>query len=153
MKDHRPAIAAALCLVLVTWARTGSSDDLIAEVRSDRLQVDHARRQAVFEGHVKATYGRLTISCSRMQVTYDDKGNVTALKAEGQVTVTREAARATAGLARLDVKQGLLVLENEPVLFQGAHRLTGSRIAIHIASGKIDVSQAKGRFELKLEEK
>jgi lipopolysaccharide export system protein LptA len=76
---------------------------------------------------------------------------VTSLTAEGRVVVARDNTKATAGLARLDARQGLLVLEKSPVLVQESNRLEGERISIHIASGKIEVIGAKGSFDLKLE--
>jgi lipopolysaccharide transport protein LptA len=119
-----------------------------AEISSDKLEVDHGKKHALFSGHVHAVYNDLTLDCDKMGITYDDKGAVVALHAQGGVVVVRGAARATASTARLDAKQGLLVLEGKPTLAQGSHRLFGKRIAVHLTSGKLEVLEASGTFTL-----
>jgi lipopolysaccharide transport protein LptA len=120
----------------------------VAEVRSDRLEVDHERRRARFEGNVKATYRSLKLECKEMVVSYDEFGEVTELFAKGQVIVRSKEAVARANSARLDAGLGLLVLEGNPTLVRGPNRLEGSRIEITLSSGRLDVIDARGTFKI-----
>jgi lipopolysaccharide export system protein LptA len=120
------------------------------EIESDRLQIDHRDRTAVFEGSVRARYGELVLTCDSMRVSYDEQGAVVALRATGDVAVRQGDARATAGSGRLDARQGLLVLEGSAVLVRGPHRLEGRRISVHLASGRLEVERARGVFRLDL---
>jgi len=120
------------------------------EVEADRLRVDHGDRSAVFDGNVRARYGELTLTCDSMRVTYDEQGEVIALRATGAVAVRRGDARATASSGRLDARRGLLVLEGSAVLVRGPHRLEGDRISVHLASGRLEVERAHGSFRLDL---
>ncbi len=119
-----------------------------AEIQSDKLKIDHALKRALFEGNVTAHWRELVLECDEMNVSYDEQGNITSLRAAGNVVVRRGEARATAKTARLDARQGLLVLNGNPVLVQGPHRLEGSRILVHLKSGRIEAIDAKGTFSL-----
>jgi lipopolysaccharide export system protein LptA len=152
MADCSPVlvVAAAALVAALAPAATGGDQVRSVQVEADRLQIDHQRRSATFEGNVRARYGELALQCDSMQVSYDDRGAVVALRATGGVTVRRGDARATANSGRLDARQGLLVLEGSPVLVRGPHRLEGERIAVHLASGRIEVERARGVFQLDL---
>jgi lipopolysaccharide export system protein LptA len=126
----------------------GAEAATTAQVQADRLRVDHGRREARFEGHVRAVYGDLELSCDLMEVSYDERGGVTALRASGHVSVRRGAARATGERAQLDAGRNVLVLEGGPVLTEGPNRLEGSRITVDLASGKLEVTEARGVFRL-----
>lgn len=147
MADRRTGCGWAVGLAVLLIAGAVSAQRTV-EVEADRLQIDHRRGTARFDGNVRATYGKLQLSCATMEVGYDDAGNVTALKATGDVVVLRGAARATAAVARLDARQGLLVLEGRPVVVQGANRLEGQRITVRLADGRLDVVGARGKFQL-----
>jgi lipopolysaccharide transport protein LptA len=142
-------LVAAQALALVPLDARGGEAPTV-EVEADRLRIDHHQRSAVFEGHVRARYGDLTLSCDAMSVSYDDEGAIVALRASGRVVVVRPGARATAATGRLDARQGLLVLEGGPVLVRGPHRLEGQRIAVHLSSGRLEVEKARGTFKLDL---
>jgi lipopolysaccharide transport protein LptA len=117
-----------------------------AEVNAKRLTVDHENQRAEFKGNVRAVYGGLILKCDRMVITYGKNGHVKTLTAAGRVVVTREDARATAETAVLRAKEGVLVLEGDPVLVKGAHRLEGTRIRVFLKSGQLEVEEAKGTF-------
>lgn len=152
MVDCRSALVATAATMMAALAppASGGERGRSVQVEADRLQIDHRQRSATFEGNVRARYGELALGCDSMQVSYDDQGAVVALRATGGVTVRKGDARATANLGRLDARQGLLVLEGSPVLVRGPHRLEGARIAVHLASGRIEVERARGVFQLDL---
>jgi lipopolysaccharide export system protein LptA len=148
MPAFKTTVAFVLCFCGSVFAEEKGFGKGIAEVRSERLAVDHSKRHARFEGNVRAAYGDMTVRCERMELTYNAKGEVVTLQAEGKVVVTRDDAKATATFATLDAKHGVLVLKGTPVLVQGENRLEGMRITIHLKNNRIDVSEARGTFKL-----
>ncbi len=139
------ALPIALGALFVLDAAAGSLQGE-AEVRADRLSVDHENRRAEFTGHVHAVYGGLTLRCDRMTISYSEGCGVKALFAVGGVAVKRGDARATADTASLRAAAGVLVLEGNPVLIKGTHRLEGKRIKVFLKSGKLEVEEARGTF-------
>jgi lipopolysaccharide export system protein LptA len=119
-----------------------------ADISADKLQVDHEKRSAVFEGNVRASFGAFRVSCVRMSLKYTDSGEVAALKAEGSVKVTTKDATAESERAELDSIRGVLILTGAPVITQGPNRLQGARIEVTLASGRVEVMEAKGTFRL-----
>ncbi len=145
-RSFRMGALLTLAMVMAVGIDAWAEDSV--EIESDRLEIDHKARSARFEGNVLAKYGDITLRCDRMTVTYSDGGAVTSLLASGHVSVSRGDTSATAGKARLDARLGLLVLEGKPVVIRGSNRLEGKRISIHIQSGRLEVTRAKGVFKL-----
>ncbi len=145
---NNTAAALILLAALPVFAQSHGLVQGMAKVQSDRLEVDHNLKKARFEGNVKAEWSNLKLSCDKMEISYNDRGEVISLRAAGNVAVAREDSRATAGSARLDARQNMLVLEGSPVLVQGPHRLKGSRIVVHLSSGRLEVTEATGTFHL-----
>jgi lipopolysaccharide export system protein LptA len=146
--DRSFRMGALTTLVLVMSVGLDAWADNSVEVESDRLEIDHKARSARFEGNVLARYGDITLRCDRMTATYSDTNAVTSLLASGHVSVLQGNTSATSGSARLDARLGLLVLEGKPVVIRGANRLEGKRISIHLQSGRLEVTRAKGVFTL-----
>lgn len=139
----------AAALVVCLGPRTAlTREGKRVEVEADRLSIDHRARTASFEGNVVAHYSDLILTCDTMHVTYDESGEIASLKASGKVAVTRADVSATAAAARLDARLGLLVLEGKPVLLKGNSRLEGKRITVSLATGKVEVTKARGVFRL-----
>jgi lipopolysaccharide export system protein LptA len=152
MRSASALAATLLAAVLATLpgAVPGAGKTGAIEVESDSLRIDHSVGRALFEGNVRVVRGDLSLSCARLEVTYDRAGGVSSLLASGGVQVLRGQARATAATARLDARAGRLVLEGQPVLIQGPNRLDGRRIAVELSTGRIEVEGARGRFEVDL---
>jgi len=151
MASQRIAKIFSLLLASCLMLGVALADDTlsgVAEVQSDRLEVEHGKRRAKFFGNVKATYRSLKLECREMVVSYSESGGVTALLAKGQVIVRSEEAVATAATARLDAALGVLILEGKPSLIRGPNRLEGSRIEITLSSGRLDVVDARGTFKV-----
>ncbi len=138
-----------LCVALLLGAAAPAGESLegTAEIQSDTLKVEHKQGRATFSGNVRASYKALQIECDEMRVSYDEAGGVTALTAEGNVVVRSKDAVARAGVARLDTKKDLLILEGTPSLTRGPHRLKGSRIEVALTTGQLDVIDARGTFK------
>jgi lipopolysaccharide transport protein LptA len=139
-----------ILVLMVAVSKAAAADESLkrgeAEVTADTLRVDHKKRYARFEGHVRAVFDRLTLTCQKMSLHYDDSGQVKRLSAMGKVTVVQSDVRATADEVKLDSKSGRLVLTGNPVLVKGPHKLTGERIEVDLSSGRLEVQAARGRF-------
>ena len=133
-------------LPLLAQPRLGKGQ--VADVQADKLAIEHQKRLARFEGHVRAVYGELTLHCDQMVLSYSAKGEILTLRAEGRVTVRRDSTKATARVARLDASRALLIMEGSPVLERGPHRLEGTTITVHLETSRIDVTEARGTFKL-----
>lgn len=120
-----------------------------AQIDADNLRVDHAKKEARFEGNVHAEIGVLDVTCHTLALNYDDEGNIIRLVAAGGVTVVHEGTKAVASHAALNAKAKILVLTGDVVLTRDGHRLEGKRIEIHLRTGRIDVAQARGTFVLR----
>ena len=127
---------------------SASSNDAV-DISADHLFVDHEKKSARFEGHVKAAFGKLRLTCSKLSLVYNDTGEIAELTAWGGVTVVTEDAKATAGRARLDARRNLLILDETPSIAKGPHHLTGSRIEVRLDTGQVEVTEARGVFQLK----
>ena len=138
------SIVLIACLALTASAESRLNGE--AEVSARRLKVDHKNRRAEFKGEVRAVYGGLTLRCDRLTILYGEGGGIEALSAAGNVVVKRGDARATARAATLRAKAGVLVLEGDPVLVKGSHRLEGKRIRVFLESGELEVEEARGAF-------
>jgi len=134
----------------VAVSQTGNAVPLAntAEISADKLEVDHDKRSAVFEGNVRASFSAFHISCTRMSLKYTDSGKVDKLKAEGSVRVTADDATAESKTAELDSARGVLILTGSPIITKGPHRLEGSRIEVELKTGRVDVLEARGTFRL-----
>ncbi len=119
------------------------------DVSADHLEVDHGNRTAVFEGRVRATFGTLHLSCKKMSLQYTAEGEVALLSAWGGVVVKTDDGKANAESAKLDVLKGRIILRGNPSVVSGGRRLEGSTIEIDIQSGRVDVLDARGTFQLR----
>ncbi len=150
MPASKIAFGVVFFVVASALAKDKGIDEQIASVQSDKLKVEHQQKRAQFQGNVRVQYLGLTLHCDQMDVTYDDKGDIVSLRAQGKVTVTRGDTQATSKTARLDAPLNRLILDGNPVLVQGAHRLEGKRISVHLKNGRLEVVQAKGTFKFNL---
>jgi lipopolysaccharide export system protein LptA len=152
----RGPIPTVFFVALLFWGAKAHSQDKdtaaplanTAEISADKLQVQSDKRSAVFEGNVRASFGTFRVSCAKMSLKYTDSGEVDRLKAEGSVKVTAKDATAESKTAELDSGRGVLILTGSPVITKGPHHLEGSRIEVTLATGRVDVMDARGTFRL-----
>ena len=126
---------------------TAALDDTV-DISADQMEVIQGEKSATFKGHVRAAFGRLRLTCAKMVVRYNDKGEALSLSARGNVTAVTDDAEASAESARLNAEKGVLVLEGNPRVVKGPHSLKGSRIEVELKSGRVEVENAEGSFRL-----
>ncbi|WP_347265704.1 lipopolysaccharide transport periplasmic protein LptA [Paracoccus sp. (in: a-proteobacteria)] len=122
----------------------GSAQDIgqPVEVTAETLAVDQKTGTAVFSGNVLIGQGEMRLSADRVSVTYaqGDQRRISALKAEGNVTLVSGGDAAEAGTADYDVESGHVVLSGDVLLTQGGNVLAGDRVTVDLASGTASAS-------------
>lgn len=122
----------------------GNAQDVNApvEVTADSLQVDQKTGLAVFTGNVLIGQGAMRLSADRVTVTYagDNAQKISALKAEGNVTLASGEDAAEAKTADYDVESGNVVLRGDVLLTQGTNVLAGETVTVNLATGRANAS-------------
>lgn len=114
------------------------------EVTADALSVDQKTGRATFSGHVLIGQGAMRLSADSVTVTYAQGGSsrISALHAEGGVTLVSGEDAAEAKAADYDVESGNVVLTGDVLLTQGGNVLAGEKVTVNLATG---TAQASGR--------
>ena len=100
----------------------------VTVITSDRLTFDYDNQFALFEGNVVVTDPEMKLTANKMNVTFNDKSEVEAIDATGDVRIQQEDKVANAGEARYDVKTGQIVLKDNPRVRRGNDLLQGDVI-------------------------
>ena len=146
---NRPLLALCGALLLGgTPGEVAAAPPAAVEISADRLDIDHPHRRARFSGHVRAVVGELRVSCDELTAGYDDLGNLTRLEASGAVGVEHGDLAAQAGHALFLAPANRIELSGQPSLVRAGNRLTGRRIVVELATGRVTVEAARGTFRL-----
>ena len=100
----------------------------VTVITSEKLTFDYGKSYAVFEEKVVVTDPGMRLTTDRLAVWFNEDGEVTQIKAEGNVHITQDDKTATSGEATYDVLTGKIVLTKEPRLQRGLHYLEGTTI-------------------------
>lgn len=131
-------------------------------ITSDTMSIDIQNNIAIFTGNVEVDDSQMHIRCHKMIIYLEDK-NESAKKADdetgskevskveciGDVVITRKvddpeekekgAQRALSGKADYDVKSGVIVLTEDPVIFRGNDKIKGQKIILWRDSQRMQV--------------
>ncbi|MCJ1900798.1 MULTISPECIES: lipopolysaccharide transport periplasmic protein LptA [Paracoccus] len=112
------------------------------EVTADSLTVDQKTGQATFSGNVLIGQGAMRLSADSVTVTYaqGDQRRISALHAQGNVTLASGEDAAEAQAADYDVETGTIVLTGDVLLSQGGNLLAGDKVTVNLESGTADAS-------------
>ncbi|RDW13041.1 lipopolysaccharide transport periplasmic protein LptA [Paracoccus thiocyanatus] len=145
-----PLLPAILSLVLAAGPASaqatgfGRAEDIKApvEVTADSLRVDQKTGQAVFSGNVLIGQGAMRLSADSVTVTYAQGGQdrISALHAQGNVTLASGDDAAEAQAADYDVETGAIVLTGDVLLSQGGNVLAGDKVTVDLESGTANAS-------------
>ena len=106
------------------------------EVTADSLSIDQDTGRAIFDGSVIIIQGDLRVTAGRVEVVYGtDTSEIAQLLASGGVTFVTLAEAAEAETASYDITTGLLTLEGEVLLTQGASAISAARMVINVTDG------------------
>ncbi len=107
-------------------------------IESSHASWDLSQHNVVFEGDVRAVRGAFTLSCERLEASFDSPEQLSEAVASGEVTVNHRGRVATGQRAVLDVQAGRLVLEGEPSVRQGERSLSGERITLFLDDERLE---------------
>lgn len=153
-------------------SRKKRSGDQPTVIFADTMDIDSSKNLAVFTGNVKVEDQELKINCHKMTIYLEDtvkdgeeakakpegggdikksKG-VSKIFCEGDVVIVRkppenetdkEEQKANSGKAEYDIKEGKIVLSENPVLMQGEQKIAGDRITVFRDTEKMIVEGGK----------
>ena len=108
-------------------------------ITSDSMDMNFARRTAIYTGNVIATDPRMVLTAEQMIVTFDAQQNPLWLEATVNVTMNQAVTnrQAKGGRARYEVAQETVVLTEKPFMIDGKNRMDGmAQITYNRNSGR-----------------
>ncbi len=106
------------------------------EITSDTLELDQADNTATFAGSVLVGQGTLKMQANKILVAYTPEGGqISQMRATGEVLLTNGAESAEASSAIYDVANGNVVMEGDVLLTQGGNALSGQKLVINLETG------------------
>lgn len=115
---------------------------LPVEITSDALALDQAAGTALFTGTVKVGQGTLRMAADRLEVFYADDpadegatGAIERMEASGNVTLSNGAEAAEAARASYVVATGIVEMDGDVLLTQGANALASEKLKIDLVAG------------------
>ena len=116
------------------------SDEPI-KIKSDRLNADNNKKNAVFTGNVVARQGDLTIYADKMVINYSEaEGDVSSVEIFGNVRIVQLDRRGQADHAIYNAKTATIVLDGNPKVFQDKDTITGNVITYYLDQEKSEVT-------------
>ena len=136
------ALAAAPALAQNTGFGNAQDTKLPVEVTSEQLSVDQKTGVATFTGKVVIVQGQMRLAADRVTVTYaqGDKRRISAMHAEGNVTMVSGEDAAEARAADYDVESGNVILTGDVLLTQGGNVLAGEKVTVDLETGTANAS-------------
>jgi lipopolysaccharide transport protein LptA len=126
------------------FAALSSSNRGPISIQSDSLALDYKQNAVLFSGHVHATQADGALSSNTLRVTYGkDFHEVQHMAADGNVRISQGVRWCTSDRAVMDQVQHTVVLTGSPLCHDAQDQITGTRITVHLDSGKSDVEAAK----------
>jgi lipopolysaccharide export system protein LptA len=117
------------------------------DIKSDALDLDYKGNIVTFRGHVRATQGDATLTSDTLKVTYGkDFHEVKDMVANDNVRMSQGTRWATGDNAVLDQAKHTVILTGSPVVHDGEDQVTGSKITVHLDTGKSEVEGARAVF-------
>lgn len=122
----------------------GSAQDigLPVEVTAQQLSVDQKTGNATFSGDVLVGQGAMRLAADRVTVTYGAGGQqkISALNAEGNVTMVSGPDAAEAQAATYNVESGNVILTGNVLLTQAGSVIAGDKVTVDLATGTANAS-------------
>jgi lipopolysaccharide export system protein LptA len=113
-------------------------------IKSDTLALDYRDKTVQFSGHVRAMQANGELTSDTLKVLYGaDFHDIKQMIADGNVRISQGARWATGDHAVLNDAEHTVVLTGNPVVHDGNDQITGSRITVHLDTGKSVVEQAR----------
>jgi lipopolysaccharide export system protein LptA len=144
----RSLLISGICLLLAGGVLTAKAADLSRndqpiQIKSSELTTDSANRTATFIGKVSARQGDVTIYCDRMVIYYSDKEKeVEKVEAFGNVRIIQGNRTGLSGHAVYENKAGTIILDDNPIVYQGPDVVNGKVITYFLDTQNSQVTSA-----------
>ncbi len=113
-------------------------------IQSDSLALDYKQNAVRFSGHVRATQADGALTSNTLNVKYGKNFHeVEDMVADGNVHISQAMRWCTSDHAVLDQRQHTVILTGTPICHDARDQITGTRITVHLDTGKSDVEGAK----------
>ena len=121
---------------------TGSNRGPI-HIRSDSLAMDYKHNDVEFHGHVHAIQADGVLTSNALNVKYGKNFHeVQNMVATGNVHISQGIRWCTSEHAVMDQAVHTVVLTGTPICHDGNDQITGTKITVHLDTGKSDVDTA-----------
>lgn len=125
----------------VAFGDTRHDRTLPVEVDAENLAVDQNTGTAVFTGNVVIGQGEMRISAPRVLINYlKDRSGIESLEATGGVTLVSGPDAAEASRADYNVTTGMIEMQGDVLLVQGANALTSDTLVVDTRAGTARMS-------------
>jgi lipopolysaccharide export system protein LptA len=113
-------------------------------IQSDSLALDYKQNVVVFNGHVHVAQADAALTSNMLNVKYGkDFHEVQRMVAAGSVQISQGTRWCTSDRAVMDQGQHTVTLTGAPICHDARDQITGTRITVHLDTGKSDVEGAK----------
>jgi lipopolysaccharide export system protein LptA len=127
------------------WQQRKEATREPVEIRADSMELRRQENVALYTGNVLVTQPDYTLRSQLLEVRWDpETQKIHQLVARGSVHFQTEDARATCGVAVLDVANQALEMRDSPRLVQGGESMEGDRIIYSIPEKRSTVLGGQG---------
>ncbi len=113
-------------------------------IQSDSLALDYKQNAVVFRGHVHATQADGALTSNTLNVKYGkDFHQLQDMVADGNVHISQGVRWCTSEHAVMDQQQHTVILTGSPICHDARDQIAGTKITVHLDTGKSDVEAAK----------
>jgi len=152
MKDHRcRAIIIILLFTFIFQISTvlRAQETITREpilITSERVEYLEKKKIGEFSGNVKVTQGKLTLTCTKLKVIFDERGErMKQILATGSVKMVRDDLTATSESATFHNEEQMVVLAGKPQVFWRDNRFSGEKITIYLKEDRLVIdTKVKG---------
>jgi lipopolysaccharide export system protein LptA len=110
------------------------------DIKADTLNLDYKHNVVTFTGHVHAVQADATLTSDSLTVTYGkDFHEVEEMVANDNVRMSQGTRWATGDHAVLDQAKHTVTLTGSPVVHDGQDQVAGTKITVHLDTGKSEV--------------
>jgi len=114
------------------------------DIKSDTMSFDYKDKSTVFKGHVHAAQANGELTCNTLKVIHGaDLNDIKETIADGNVRISQGTKWVSGDHAVMNQAKQTVILTGNPVAHDGSDQIAGSRITVHLDSGKIEVEGAR----------
>jgi lipopolysaccharide export system protein LptA len=113
-------------------------------IQSDSLALDYKANSVLFRGHVHATQADSELTCNTLEVKYGKNFHeVQQMICNNKVRISQGVRWCSGDRGVLDQTDHTVVLTGSPVCHDANDEIAGTRITMHLDSGKSEVEAAR----------